>query len=95
MKSLKRKKSIVLCLLLVVVAGVTRADILSVSEYQVTSSSAFETTPSLGSDGSSDLVVYTSRALLSTSFFDQRDIWYQRLAQKLRITAKRQEKVEV
>ncbi len=36
------------------------ADTLNVVENQVTWSSANETTPTLGNDGSGDLVVYTS-----------------------------------
>ncbi len=54
-------------------------DELVVTEHQVTSSSLYETTPTLGNDGISDLVVYTSREMLETGMFDQGDIWYQRL----------------
>jgi len=55
------------------------ADTLNVTEHQVTSTSAYETTPTLGNDGVSDLVVFTSRELLGGGGFDQGDIWYQRL----------------
>lgn len=52
---------------------------LTVVENQVTSSSLFETTPTLGNDGTDDWVVYTARELLNTGMFDQADIYYQRL----------------
>ena len=52
---------------------------LTVVENQVTSSSFHETTPTLGNDGTGDLVVYTARELLNTGLFDQADIYYQPL----------------
>jgi parallel beta-helix repeat protein len=55
------------------------ADTLSVVENQVTSSSANETTPTLGNDGSGDLIVYTSYGITSQGLPDQADIYYQRL----------------
>ena len=51
---------------------------LTVVENQVSSSSFYETTPTLGSDGS-NIVVYTARELLNTGLFDQADIYYQPL----------------
>ncbi len=49
---------------------------LSVLEHPITSSSAIETTPTVGNDGTNSLVVYTVRA----SSGSQGDIFYQRLA---------------
>jgi hypothetical protein len=67
---------ILLCLFL---SNSVAGDELVITTYQVTSSSLYETTPTLGNDGTSDLVVYTSRELLPSGSFDQGDIWYQRL----------------
>lgn len=47
-----------------------------VEEFQITSTSTYETTPKLGNDGISDLVVFTARPDASGAG----DIWYQRLA---------------
>ena len=69
-----------LSVLMLVLAPAVRADTLLTDEYLVASTSAYETTPTLGNDGTSDLVVYTMRDLLPTNFFDAGDIWYQRLA---------------
>jgi len=52
---------------------------LTVVEHQVTPSACHETTPTLGNDGTGDLVVYTARELLNTGLFDQADIYYQPL----------------
>ncbi len=57
-----------------------RADTLDVNEYQVTMSSAYETTPTLGNDGVSDLVVFTMRVRFADGTFAPADIWYQRVA---------------
>lgn len=61
-------------------AGPSAADTLETREYQVTMSSAYETTPTLGNDGISDLVVFTMRMRLSDGTFAPADIWYQRVA---------------
>jgi hypothetical protein len=61
------KNKLVLMLTLVFLfAGIatTWADILIVDEYQITSSSATETTPTIGNDGTTDLVVYTVQPLV-------------------------------
>ena len=52
---------------------------LTVDEYRVTSSTLYETTPTLGNDGTQELVVYTARELLNTGMFEQADIYYQPL----------------
>jgi hypothetical protein len=52
---------------------------LTVVESRVTTSGLYETTPTLGNDGTDDLVVFSSRELLNTAVFDQADIYYQRL----------------
>lgn len=49
------------------------------SRHRVTDSPFYETTPTLGNDGISDYVVYTSRELLNTGMFDQANIFYRRL----------------
>lgn len=67
---------VLLCFLL---SNLAEGSTLFVTEYRVTSTTLYETTPTLGNDGSGDLVVYTARELLITGFFDQGDIWYQRL----------------
>ena len=46
---------------------------LTLSEHQITSSTLYETTPTLGNDGVSDIVVYTSRVLENNGFFAQGD----------------------
>lgn len=56
-------------------ASVGWADTLVVEEFQVTFSTAYETTPTLGNDGNNDLVVFTVRPNGSSAG----DIWYQRL----------------
>ena len=55
------------------------ADTLESVEYPITSSPAFETTPTVGNDGVTDLVVYTVREQRIDSSFGPGDIWYQRL----------------
>lgn len=49
-----------------------------VTEYQVTDTTLWETTPTLGNDGINDLVVYTQRDFTG-SYFTEGDIFYQRL----------------
>ena len=66
--------------LLASISGGTEAQVLNVEEHQITmSSSANETTPTLGNDGVSDLVVYTMRVFLPDGSLAPGDIWYQRL----------------
>ena len=55
------------------------ADQLHTVERQITSSTAYETTPTLGNDGTTDLVVYTKRDLLAGGAVTPGDIYYQRL----------------
>lgn len=57
----------------------TLADTLKVTESQITSSADYETTPTLGNDGSTDLVVYTRRSIPMPGTIGPCDIWYQRL----------------
>ena len=56
------------------------ADTLVVTESRATSTTAWETTPTLGHDGVSELVVYSLRPLLPSGSFGPGDIWLQRLA---------------
>ena len=56
------------------------ADILHVDEYQITSSSAIETTPTIGNDGFNDLVVFTVTPLIFGEPGPS-DIWYQPLVE--------------
>lgn len=51
------------------------ADTLQITTNQITSSASVETTPTIGNDGTSDLVVYTFHATGSSPG----DIFYQRL----------------
>ena len=55
------------------------AQSIIIEEYPVTQTPAWETTPRLGNDGTSDLVVYTSRSLQADGTLGKGDIWYQRL----------------
>jgi probable HAF family extracellular repeat protein/beta propeller repeat protein len=55
------------------------AEGLATTEHRITASAAFETTPTLGNDGNTDLVVYTLRPM-SNSMPGAGDIWYQPLA---------------
>jgi len=54
-------------------------DTLHVTEHQITSSSAIETRPTIGNDGTSDLVVFMVIPLISPGNPGPADIWYQRL----------------
>lgn len=54
------------------------ADKLSTNEYRITASTAYETTPTLGKDGTTDLVVYTLKPVVS-GIPGAGDIWYQPL----------------
>lgn len=73
------------CLLVMVTALLLQTTLslaqttLTVVENQVTSTSFYETTPTLGNDGAEDLVVYTGRELLNSGMFDQANIYYQPL----------------
>jgi hypothetical protein len=60
--------------------GIARADTLQTHEYAVTATPSWETTPRLGNDGVSDLVVFTRRDMLADGTLGKGDIWYQRLA---------------
>ena len=59
--------------------GAAEAQVLNVKESQITVSAANETTPTLGNDGVSDLVVYTMRVVLPDGTPAPGDIWYQRV----------------
>jgi beta propeller repeat protein len=61
-------------------AGAAYGDTLETNEFQITVSSANETTPTLGNDGTSDLVVYTMRVIPPDGTLTPGDIWYQRVA---------------
>ena len=54
------------------------ADTLETVERRITASTAFETTPTLGNDGTTDLVVFTMRPYINGNF-GAGDIWYQPL----------------
>ena len=56
-----------------------RADTLQAREYAVTATPSWETTPRLGNDGVSDLVVFTRRDVQSDGSMGKGDIFYQRL----------------
>ena len=60
--------------------GIARADTLEAREYAATATPSWETSPRLGADGVSDLVVFTRRELLADGSMSKGDIWYQRLA---------------
>lgn len=55
--------------------------IVNKPDHDVTNTAAWETTPRLGNDGISDLVVYTSRIMTADGLLLKGDIWYQRLNQ--------------
>jgi len=55
------------------------ADTLVVTEHQVADTALYETGPTLGNDGTTDLVVYTAREKLPSGMFEPGDIWFQRL----------------
>ena len=63
----------------IVLAGPASADTLQTTEYRVTASSAYETTPTLGNDGTTDLVVFTVKPLVG-GVPAAGDIWYQPLS---------------
>ena len=54
------------------------ADTLETVEYRITASTAYETTPTLGNDGTTDLVVYTLKPVVA-GYPGAGDIWYQPL----------------
>jgi hypothetical protein len=79
-----RKKAMLVMILLSIglfFVNVTPANAVSLEthEYQVTSTSQYETTPTLGNDGDTDIVVYTARELQLDGNFRAADIWYQEL----------------
>jgi hypothetical protein len=77
----RRLLAVVFVLVGVLFVPTTWSDILNVTEHQITSSPGYyETTPSLGNDGVSDLVVYAKRELLAGGALGPGDIFYQRLA---------------
>lgn len=55
------------------------ADTLEVTERRITSSTSYETTPTLGNDGTTDLVVFTLRQVLAGGLLGGGSIWYQPL----------------
>jgi hypothetical protein len=55
-------------------------DTLQATEYAVTATASWETTPRLGNDGVSDLVVFTRCDVNCYGSLGKGDIWYQRLA---------------
>jgi len=65
---------------LLVIPGRSSAQGFVTREFQVTSSNALDTTPTLGNDGNSDLVVYTSYPLLPEGTYGLGRIYYQRLS---------------
>jgi PKD repeat protein len=74
---------VVLCAALAIffssLAGAARGDTLRTTEYRITASSAYETTPTLGNDGTTDLVVFTVRPMVN-GVPGAGDIWYRELA---------------
>lgn len=64
----------------IALSGSASGDTLSVTEYPVTATASWETTPRLGNDGVSDLVVFTRSDLLADGSMGKGDIWFQRLA---------------
>jgi len=64
----------------VLLAKSTLADTLQTTEYRITASTAHETTPTLGNDGTTDLVVFTLQPVLAGGVFGPGDIWYHDLA---------------
>lgn len=67
-----------ICLIAIAFSATAQTTLIT-SENRITTSSFYETTPTLGNDGTRDVVVYTSRELLNTGMFDQADIYYQPL----------------
>jgi len=53
--------------------------LLTTTEYRITTSSTYDTTPSVGHDNSGYYVIYTSRELTSSGFGPGGVIWMQRL----------------
>jgi len=80
----KKPKSSIAQLFLIAMIGVliaplASADTLETTLQPITSSLDFETTPTLGNDGTTDLVVYTVRPQLPDGSFGPGNIWYQLL----------------
>ena len=78
MKRIVSRFTLLIPVLFVLMLSPAFADTLQVDEYQVTWSSAIETTPTIGNDGTSDLVVYTVQPIIS-GVPGAADIWYQPL----------------
>jgi len=76
---MKKIPSIVITVLGLFWLPLAAAGFFEYTEHRVTDTTLYETTPTLGHDGTSNLVVYTARELLSTGQFDQADIYYRRL----------------
>lgn len=75
------RRAVVAILLAASLATATAlADTLQTVERRITSSTAHETTPTLGNDGTTDLVVFTMRQVLAGGTLDGGEIWYQPLA---------------
>ena len=64
-----------------VVTTTAQAEPLNLEEFQITMSPAYETMPTIGNDGVSDLVVYTMAIRLEDGSLAPADIWYQRIGE--------------
>jgi hypothetical protein len=71
--------SSIVFVLTLVLSGWARADRLVTEEHAITSTSADETTPTLGHDGSTDLVVYMLKGVTIAGGTGPGEIWYQEL----------------
>ena len=61
---------------LLVVPAVVSAGAPAISEAVITATPEWETSPALGNDGVSDIVVYTKMTLLPDNSFGPGSIWY-------------------
>jgi len=75
----RRLAAVVVLLLGMLFMPTTWSDTLVTIEHRTTFSDEFETTPTLGNDGTTGLVVYMSRPQLPDNNFGPGDIYYQRL----------------
>jgi len=80
-QSIRQPESLLFAAILLSAPLAQAGVILQSDTHQITSSLSRETTPSLGADSISPLVVYTSSQLLSTGSYGPGDIYYQRLLQ--------------
>jgi hypothetical protein len=71
--------SLITVIIGVLITPILNADQLRTTERRITSSAAYETTPTLGNDGTTDLVVYTLRSVLPGNTLGPGDIYYQAL----------------